>query len=91
MPSIAIKKCEGKLTKREEEVLSLIVDGYSNDESAKLLGISIRTIEAHRARVMVKLDLHDLSALVKFALINELTNLHSHRTVTAKKKKHSHA
>ena len=44
---------EIKLTDREKQVLSLLIDGYSNEEAADLLTLSRRTIEAHRRHIGV--------------------------------------
>jgi len=71
---------EHKLTDREKQVLSLLIDGYSNDEAAELLKLSRRTIEAHRSRIMLKTDLHDLPSLVKFGIKTGLTSVDTHRT-----------
>ena len=46
------------LTNRETEVLKLIAEGYRNRQIADLLGISVKTVERHRANLMKKLDLH---------------------------------
>jgi DNA-binding NarL/FixJ family response regulator len=62
----------GTLTKREIEVLKLVAEGKSNKEVAALLGISPRTVDAHRARLMDKLNIHTLSELVHFAIRNNL-------------------
>ncbi|UOA09941.1 response regulator transcription factor [Methylobacter sp. S3L5C] len=59
-----IKKRLAYLTLREEEVLSLIVKGLSNKEVAKMLEISNRTVEAHRARIMEKMQAECLADLV---------------------------
>lgn len=67
------------LTEREKQVLKFLVDGYSNDEVAKILDLSRRTIEAHRARIMLKLNFHDLPALVKYAIKIGLTSVNEHR------------
>jgi DNA-binding NarL/FixJ family response regulator len=56
------------LTDREKQVLKLIAEGRSNKEAAQLLGISIKTAMSHRERVMQKLDLHNRTDLIKFAL-----------------------
>lgn len=56
------------LSKREEEVLKLIAWGYSNKEIATQLSISVKTVEAHRANAMRKLDLHSRINIVRFAL-----------------------
>jgi two-component system response regulator FixJ len=55
------------LTVREQEVLSLIVRGYSNKEMAKILNISNRTIEAHRAHIMEKMQAESLAELMMMA------------------------
>jgi len=63
------------LTSREREVLRLVAEGKSNKESAALLGISPRTVDAHRARVMGKLQVRTVSDLVHFAIRNKLVEL----------------
>lgn len=59
------------ITKREKEILQLIVDGYTSSEIAKLLFISPRTVETHRANLMNKFKLKNTAALVRFALEQE--------------------
>ena len=56
------------LTKREAEVLDRIVDAASNRETAHHLGISERTVEAHRARIMAKLNAKNTADLVRIVL-----------------------
>jgi len=56
------------LTAREREVLKLIADGHTNQEIAEQLGLSRKTVDSHRANAMRKLDLHDVTELVKYAL-----------------------
>jgi DNA-binding NarL/FixJ family response regulator len=56
------------LTHREREILKLIAEGYRNKEIAELLCISVKTIEKHRANLMEKLDLHNVSALTALAI-----------------------
>ena len=56
------------LTKREREVLKLVAEGYRNKQVAELLCISVKTVERHRANLMEKLDLHDVSALTAYAM-----------------------
>lgn len=63
------------LTPREREVLQLITEGKSNAEAAAILGLSPRSVETYRGRLMQKLDLEDLPALVKFAIRHGLTTL----------------
>ena len=57
-----------RLTEREREVLEQLVIGRSNKESARELGISPRTVEIHRARVMEKMEAESLSHLVRLAI-----------------------
>jgi|EndMetStandDraft_8_1072994.scaffolds.fasta_scaffold149971_2 DNA-binding NarL/FixJ family response regulator len=56
------------LTPRQREVLQLAAEGHSNKEIAQRLGLSLRTVETHRAQLMERLDLHDLAGLVRFAV-----------------------
>lgn len=60
------------LTRREKEVLKLIAEGHMNKDIAGRLKISVRTVEAHRANLMDKLNIHNVQGLVKFALANGL-------------------
>lgn len=60
------------LTPRELEVLTLVAEGQTNQEIADQLGISIKTVQAHRASVMEKLELRDVTHLVRFALYHHL-------------------
>jgi DNA-binding NarL/FixJ family response regulator len=57
-----------KLTPRQREVLQLIGEGNNTKESADILGVSIKTIEAHRLQLMQRLDIHDVPGLVRFAI-----------------------
>jgi two-component system response regulator NreC len=63
------------LTDREREVLQLIAEGYTNREVAKALFISVKTVEAHRAHIMAKLNIHDVAKLVKYAIQKGLVDL----------------
>jgi two-component system response regulator NreC len=56
------------LTKREREVLTLVGDGKSSPEIAKMLGLSVKTIEGHRGRIMAKLECHNVAGLVRHAI-----------------------
>lgn len=60
----------GRLTAREREIVQLVGEGRSNKEAAEALGISIKTVETHRAAIMRKLDLGNLSDLVRYAIRN---------------------
>ncbi|HEV8337009.1 MAG TPA: response regulator transcription factor [Candidatus Polarisedimenticolia bacterium] len=56
------------LSPREREVLQLIAEGKTIKEIAAILGISAKTIETHRMRLMDKLDIHDTAGLVRYAI-----------------------
>jgi len=56
------------LTPREREVLLLVANGASSKEIAARLGVSPRTVESHRARIMQKLGIHKAPELVRFAI-----------------------
>ncbi|MDZ7846742.1 MAG: response regulator transcription factor [Owenweeksia sp.] len=58
------------LTHREEEVLTLIANGYTNKEIARKLIISPKTVDAHRVNLMKKLDVHNVTGIVKYAIAN---------------------
>jgi DNA-binding NarL/FixJ family response regulator len=57
-----------RLTVREAEVLQRIVEGKANKETARELGISIKTVEKHRQSLMTKLDIHDVAGLTHYAI-----------------------
>ena len=59
-------------TARETQIIQLLAEGKSNKEVAAALGISTRTAENHRARIMEKLGLTSLSALVRYAIRNKI-------------------
>ncbi len=63
------------LTEREREILQLVAEGHTNAAIAGRLGISLRTVETHRANLMRKLDLHSPAELVRYALQHGLTDL----------------
>ncbi len=65
------------LTDREREVLQLIAEGHTNREVAKSLFISVKTVEAHRAHIMQKLNIHDIAKLVKYAIQKGLVDLNA--------------
>jgi len=56
------------LTAREREVLRLLVDAKSNKDVAALLGISVKTVETHRAAIMRKLGARSIVEVVRFAI-----------------------
>jgi integral membrane sensor domain MASE1/DNA-binding CsgD family transcriptional regulator len=63
------------LSKRELDVLRLIVEGKTSAEAARILHLSPRSVETYRGRAMHKLGIHSLPALVKFALRRGITTL----------------
>lgn len=60
------------LTTREREVLQMIAEGKTNKEIATVLNLSVYTVDAHRGRIMEKLNLHSINELVRFAVRNGL-------------------
>jgi DNA-binding NarL/FixJ family response regulator len=56
------------LTPRQREVLKLIVEGHSTRDIARRLGISVKTVETHRAQIMARLDIHHVPGLVRYAM-----------------------
>ncbi|MBW1856291.1 MAG: response regulator transcription factor [Thermodesulfobacteriota bacterium] len=66
--TVKTKSSWDTLTQREREILKLIAEGYKNREIADDLCISIKTVVKHRANLMEKLDLHNVSALTTFAI-----------------------
>jgi DNA-binding CsgD family transcriptional regulator len=56
------------LTAKERQVLLLIADGKRTKEVASILGMSVKTAESHRSRIMEKLDIHDTAGLVRYAI-----------------------
>ena len=56
------------LTPRQREILQLVAEGKSTKQIAGSLGVSIKTIESHRAQLMERLDIRDVAGLVRFAI-----------------------
>ena len=63
------------LTSRELQVLTLLADGHTNKQAAAALDVSVRTVEAHRASVMKKLNLRTLSDLIHFAIRHRIVEI----------------
>lgn len=63
-----------RLSARELEVLKLVVEGNTSHQMATMLGLSPKSIDTYRSRLMAKLDIHHLPALVKFAIRRGLTS-----------------
>ncbi len=71
----AIDKSDGaftRLTSREREIVQLLAEARTSKEIAAKLGVSVKTIEAHRANVMRKLNLHSVAELVRYAVRNKI-------------------
>jgi DNA-binding NarL/FixJ family response regulator len=61
-----------RLTPREREVLQLLAEGKGNKEIAEFLRISVKTAETHRANIMLKLNFHSITELVRYAVRNHI-------------------
>jgi DNA-binding NarL/FixJ family response regulator len=62
------------LSSREREVLQMLAEGKTNKEIAGVLNLSVYTVDAHRGRIMEKLNLHSINELVRFAVRNGLVD-----------------
>ncbi len=65
---------EGRLTDRERMVVQLLAEGASNKDVAQMLGISVTTVETHRAAIMKRLRLNAFSELVRYAIRNQIVS-----------------
>lgn len=65
---VTVGKTKELLTVREQEILKLIAEGKTNKDIADELVISPKTVETHRAHILEKLDMHDRTELVKYAI-----------------------
>jgi DNA-binding NarL/FixJ family response regulator len=61
-----------QLTARQREVLQLLTEGKSNKEIGEILGMTTKTAETHRTQIMARLNLHSMSALVRYAIRNRI-------------------
>jgi DNA-binding NarL/FixJ family response regulator len=64
-----------RLSPRERQVLKLIVEGHTSNEVAALLGVSSKSVDTYRSRLMAKLGIEDMPALVKFAIRHGMTSV----------------
>lgn len=64
-----------RLSPRERQVMKLIVEGNTSNEVAALLGVSSKSVDTYRSRLMAKLEIDDLPGLVKFAIRQGLTSV----------------
>ena len=63
-----VSSAAASLTSRETEVLQLVAEGQANKQVAATLGISIKTVEKHRQKVMDKLNIHETAGLTRYAI-----------------------
>ncbi len=70
VPCVGPEKAADMLSRREREILTLIVNGYTNSEIAALLYVSNRTVDTHRQNMLVKLGARNTAVLVRFAVEN---------------------
>jgi DNA-binding NarL/FixJ family response regulator len=64
-----------RLSRRELQVLKLIVEGHTSNQVGELLGLSPKSVDTYRSRMMAKLEIGDLASLVKFAIRHGVTTV----------------
>lgn len=64
-----------KLTSRQREIIRLVAGGKSTKEVAEALGLSVKTVETHRANIMVRLNIHSVGELIRYAIRNDLAKV----------------
>lgn len=67
-----IERRARRLTPREREIVQLLAEGKSNKEIATYLNISVKTAETHRANIMLKMNFHSVTELVRYAVKNKI-------------------
>lgn len=65
---------QNRLTPRQREILKLLAEGKRSKEVAKILGISVKTLDTHRADMMERLNCHTVTDLIRYALRNEIVD-----------------
>ncbi|MCC6203131.1 MAG: response regulator transcription factor [Gammaproteobacteria bacterium] len=68
LTSLRKRRTTDVLTPRERQILKLVGEGKSTKEISKLLEISYKTVDAHRNHIMLKLDIHEVAGLVRYAI-----------------------
>jgi DNA-binding NarL/FixJ family response regulator len=68
------ERAKAPLTPREVQIIRFLAEGKPNKEIAALLGITARTVETHRSRIMLKLGLHSLTELIHYAIGNAIAS-----------------
>jgi DNA-binding NarL/FixJ family response regulator len=74
-PALAEGEKGEPLTAREREIVQLLAEGRSNKAIAKGLNVSVKTVETHRASVMRKIGAHSVVDIVRYALINKISEV----------------
>jgi len=69
------QRAGARTTPRETEIIRLLAEGKTNKEIAALLEIAVRTVEGHRARIMLKLGFHSLTELIHYAIRQGITTV----------------
>jgi DNA-binding NarL/FixJ family response regulator len=76
-PSDPAQHSHNRPTPREFEIIRLLAEGNANKKIAAALGITTRTVETHRARIMLKLGLHSIAELIHYAMRNRIVSIPS--------------
>jgi two-component system, NarL family, response regulator NreC len=63
------------LTNREREICKLLAEGHTVPKIADMIGISRKTVDVHKTRLMKKLDIHNRADLVKYSIANKLIEI----------------
>jgi DNA-binding NarL/FixJ family response regulator len=61
-----------RITSRQREILKLLAEGKANRDVAVALGMSVKTVETHRANILKRLNCHSISDLVRYAVRNKI-------------------
>ena len=69
---VTMEQSQAQPTPREVEIIRLLSNGKVNKEIAAELGITVRTVETHRAKIMLKLSLHSVAQLIHYAIRNKI-------------------
>ena len=69
------ERLQGQPTTHEIEIIRLLAKGKANKEIAAALGITVRTVETHRSKIMLKLDIHSSNELFRYAIRNKIVEL----------------
>jgi DNA-binding NarL/FixJ family response regulator len=65
---------ERRLSPREREIVQLLAEGQSNKDIARILGVSVKTVETHRSNIMAKMGFDSLAQLVRYAVRNKIVS-----------------